>query len=86
MSASQPHSHFTLVALDKPAANLNIFGMHACTMNEVCLFCSESLNQRNKPTCIVSRGHKSIISKIIEYGDELHKKLTNISSIIVHVE
>ena len=53
-------------------------------MDEVCLFCSESLNRQNKPACTVSRGPKSIISKSIEY--ELHKKLTNISSINVHVE
>ena len=55
-------------------------------MDEVCLFCTESLNQQNKPTCTVSRGLKSIFTKSIEYDDELHKKLPNISSINVHVE
>ena len=53
---------------------------------DVCLFCGESLNQENKPTTTVSRGLQTIVDKSVEYGDGLHTKLTDCSSIIVHTD
>ena len=55
-------------------------------MEEVCLFCGESLNQGNKPTTTVSRGLQTIVEKSVEYGDGLHTKLTDCSSIVVHTD
>ena len=52
----------------------------------ICLFCGKSLNQRNKPTTTVSRGLQAIVEKSVEYGDGLHTKFTDCSSIIMHTD
>ena len=53
-------------------------------MEEICLFCGESLKEGGQPTCTVSRGIETIIQRSLENEDGLHAKLVDCSSIVVH--